>query len=231
MTTPEFSSDITVKLRKVWGTDRDVPETARVSSKGWEDDIFFHEDEAALTDGDINLIEMLSDNGHTSPFEHMGASFYLHVPILVMREWMRHRTQSYNEESGRWRVLEGRFYVPAKGRPTTQIGRTGDYSFVANDLTWSIASQSIMRANRVAWEEYEWQLSENVAKEVARMCLPVNIYTRVIVSANFLNWMKFLKLRAHPAAMHEIRDAAFQVKSSLTQAFPVSTGAWFKNVN
>ena len=230
MTQPEFSSDLTVVTRKIWGTDRDVPETARVSSQGW-DEIFFHEDEWALTQGDINLIEMLSANGHTSPFEHMGASFYLHVPIFVMREWMRHRTQSYNEESGRWRVLEGRFYIPEQGRPTKQIGRTGEYSFVADDQTNRIAQAWLKDANRSAWDAYESQLEEGVAKEVARMCLPVNIYTRVIVSANFLNWVKFLKLRAAPAAMHEIRMCAFDVKAELNKAFPVSMAAWFKDAN
>ncbi len=232
MTDIEFSSDITVKLRKVWGTDRDVPETARVSSKGWDDfdddDLIFHEDEVALTDGDVNLINMLSENHHTSPFEHMGASFYLHVPIFVMREWMRHRTQSYNEESGRWRVLEGRFYIPELIRPVVQVGRTGEYSFVPDQMLAKVSRESHKRANKVAWNEYQFQLNEGIAKEVARMSLPVNIYTRVIVSANYLNWVKFLKLRAHPAAMHEIRHAAYDVKDALHKHFPVSTAAWFK---
>lgn len=228
MTEAVFSSDITVKLRDRWGSDHAVPETARVSSRGF-DDIFMDVDEFTLTDGDINLITMLSENGHTSPFEHMGASFYLDVPIFVMREWMRHRTQSYNEVSGRWKVLEGRFYVPDYDRPTRQIGRTGEYSFVADGLTNSFARQGIMAANHNAWHEYEYMLDHAVAKEVARMCLPVNIYTQVIVSANYLNWVRFLNLRATPQAMHEIRDAAFQVKAALTEQFPISSAAWFKD--
>ena len=61
------------------------------------------------------------------------------------------------------------------------------------------------------------------------MVLPVNIYTQVIVSANYLNWVRFLNLRAAPQAMHEIRDAAYQVKGLLNEAFPVSTDAWFKD--
>lgn len=186
-------------------------------------------DEFTLTDGDINLITMLSENGHTSPFEHMGASFYLDVPIFVMREWMRHRTQSYNEVSGRWKVLEGRFYIPDYDRPTKQVGRTGEYSFVSDDVLNSTARQGIRSANRFVWAEYERMLEAGVAKEVARMPLPVNIYTQVIVSANYLNWVRFLNLRATPHAMHEIRDAAFQVKAALTEQFPVSSAAWFKD--
>lgn len=231
MSEVQFSSDITVKLIRTWGTDKTVPDTARVSSIGDEEyaDIFLHDE--LLSQGDTSLIQMLSDNGHTSPFEHIGATFFLDVPIFVMREWMRHRTQSYNEVSGRWKVLDGRFYIPDYDRPTVQVGRTGDYSFVADEVTNSTARQGIRAANRFAWVEYENMLEHNVAKEVARMCLPVNIYTQVIVSANYLNWVRFLNLRAAPQAMHEIRVAANQVKGLLTEAFPVSTAAWFKDEN
>lgn len=226
MSDPKFSSDLTVVTRRVWGSDKDVPETARVSSAGFED-LVFHEDEVALTDGDINLIELLADNGHTSPFEHMGATFYLHVPIFVMREWMRHRTQSYNEESGRWRVLEGQFYVPDADRPVKQVGRTGEYSFEPDEWLNSRAAAGIKNACSGSWSHYETLLELGVAKEVARMCLPVNIYTRVIVTANFLNWVRFLNLRAQPQAMYEIRQAAFQVQEQLRKYFPYSMKFWF----
>lgn len=219
----EFSSDINVEVFNAWGSDKMVPDTARVSSRGFDTLTM----EETLTDGDVSLIEMLSENGHTSPFEHMGMSFRLDVPIFVMREWMRHRTQSYNEVSGRWKVLDGRFYVPDADRPTKQVGRTGEYSFVPNMITNSVAQQSIRAANRAAWAEYQHMLEHGVAKEVARMPLPVNIYTQVIVSANFLNWVKFLKLRATPQAMHEIRQAAYMVQAELYNQFPVSTAAWF----
>lgn len=230
MTDVEFSSDITVKLVRTWGNDKTVPETARVSSAGDQEyaDMIFHEDELILNEGDVRLIGMLADDKHTSPFEHIGATFFLDVPIFVMREWMRHRTQSYNEVSGRWKVLEGRFYIPADDRPTKQVGRTGEYSFVADEALNLFARKSIMRGNIHAWSEYEVMLQEGVAKEVARMVLPVNIYTQVIVSANYLNWVRFLNLRATPQAMHEIRHAAFRVQGLLTEAFPVSTAAWFK---
>jgi thymidylate synthase (FAD) len=203
-----------------------------VSSVGDEEyaELLLHEgDDYLLTQGDMALIEMLSENGHTSPFEHIGATFFLDVPIFVMREWMRHRTQSYNEVSGRWKVLEPRFYIPGEGRPTKQVGRTGDYSFVPDVGSLLVAQRSIKYGNRVAWDQYEAMLNLDVAKEVARMVLPVNIYTQVIVSANYLNWVRFLNLRAAPQAMHEIRDAAYQVKGYLADAFPVSTAAWFKD--
>lgn len=224
--TTEFSSKIGVEIWNVWGSDKMVPETARVSSKGFDGLGNFEE---TLTDGDISLIEMLSENGHTSPFEHMGMSFRLDVPIFVMREWMRHRTQSYNEVSGRWKVLDGRFYVPDDQRPTRQVGRTGEYRFEPDAITNRIAQKAIRRSCEKSWDEYQFMLQEGVAKEVARMVLPVNIYTQVIVSANYLNWVRFLKLRATPQAMHEIRMAAFQVLDALGQAFPVSTASWFES--
>jgi thymidylate synthase (FAD) len=228
----EFSSEITVKLIRTWGTDKVVPETARVSSIGDEEyaELLLHEgDEYLLTQGDMALIDMLSENGHTSPFEHIGATFFLDVPIFVMREWMRHRTQSYNEVSGRWKVLDGRFYVPDENRPTKQVGRTGEYSFVPDRHTNAHAQMCIKMSCEQSWSWYQAMLSSGVAKEVARMVLPVNIYTQVIVSANYLNWVRFLNLRAAPQAMHEIRDAAYQVKGLLNEAFPVSTAAWFKD--
>lgn len=223
MSTPEFSSEIVVKLKRAWGADIDVPEAARVSSRGWDE---FEEGDLTLTAGDETLIGFLAEQNHTSPFEHMGATFYVHVPIFVMREWMRHRTQSFNEASGRWMVLTGKFYVPDTERPTKQIGRTGEYSFVADKSTNAYACGAIVSANTFSWKMYEDQLDNGVAKEVARMCLPVNIYTSVIISANFLNWMRFLKLRTAPQAMHEIRDAAGQVSNLLASSFPVSTEAW-----
>lgn len=223
MTQPEFSSEITIRLKRVWGTDLDVPEAARVSSKGWDE---FEDDDFILNEADERLIGFLAEQRHTSPFEHMGATFYVHVPIFVMREWMRHRTQSYNEESGRWKILGGKFYLIDNDRPTKQIGRTGEYSFVADEILNTTARVGIQIANAKAWGMYEAMLEQGVAKEVARMCLPVNIYTSVIISANFLNWMKFLHLRATPQAMHEIRHAAFQVRDQLTEKFPVSVAAW-----
>ena len=223
-----FTDELDVQVWNVWGTDKNVPDTARVSSRAFEDfDMATVDSDAPLDERDAGLIDMLASNGHTSPFEHMGASFRLHVPIFVMREWMRHRTQSYNEESGRWKVLAPRFYLPSVDRPVAQVGRTGEYSFLPDDLKANIARRSIRTANEKAWEEYEWMLSEGVAKEVARMCLPVNIYTSVIVSANFLNWVKFLKLRATPQAMHEIRQCAFAVQAGLSEHFPASMKAWF----
>lgn len=223
----EFSSDITVKLVRTWGTDKDIPETARVSSAGWDEDVDLN---IECDDGDISLIELLATNHHTSPFEHVGATFFLHVPIFVMREWMRHRTQSYNEESGRWRVLEGRFYVPDNDRPVAQVGRTGEYRFEPDPILNRVAQTCIKRGNTEAWDEYQFMLGEGIAKEVARMVLPVNIYTRVIVTANYLNWIRFLNLRTTPQAMHEIRHAAFQVEEYLTEAFPIATQAWKKDV-
>lgn len=220
---PTWSSDITVRLKRVWGTDLDVPETARVSSKGWD---AFEEDDLILNQRDEDLIEMLASNGHSTPFEHMGASFYVKVPIFVVREWMRHRTQSYNEESGRWKVLSPEFYLPPTDRPMTQVGRTGEYRFEADYEKAIFAQDSTRYANGVCWDEYVRQLDNGIAKEVARMCLPVNIYTSFIVTANYLNWIKFLKLRCHPTAMHEIRTAANQVRDVLVERFPVSSAAW-----
>src|ERR1700739_4754208 len=113
-----FRSDVTVELVKYSASDADVIWAARVSTKG----------EQSLADIDPDpgrspgLINFLMRDRHGTPFEHSAMTFYVSAPIFVFREFMRHRTFSYNEESGRYRTLEPVFYVPG---PDRKVGRAG----------------------------------------------------------------------------------------------------------
>lgn len=118
-----FRSDMTVALVKHSASDMDVVAAARVSTTG----------AASLNPNAkevAGLINFLARERHGSPFEHSYMTFYVEAPIFVWREHMRHRIASYNEESGRYKVLEPVFYVPNEDRPLVQVGKAGAYEFV-----------------------------------------------------------------------------------------------------
>ena len=111
-----FRSDMTVELVKHAASDADVLWAARVSTKG-EQSLAEVEADPGRSAGLINF--MMRDR-HGTPFEHSSMTFYVRAPIFVFREFVRHRTFSYNEESGRYRRLEPVFYVPGSGRKLVQ---------------------------------------------------------------------------------------------------------------
>ena len=122
----EFRSDVTVELVKSAAADADVVFAARVSTLGEQT----LADVAADASGSAGLIRFLMRERHGSPFEHSTMTFYVQAPIFVWREHMRHRVMSYNEESGRYRVLRPVFYVPGADRRLVQVGKAGAYEFV-----------------------------------------------------------------------------------------------------
>jgi thymidylate synthase (FAD) len=187
-----FRSDMTVELVKCSASDADVLFAARVSTQG--------ERSKASIDSDASeaagLIRFLMRERHGSPFEHSVLTFYVRAPIFVWREHMRHRMASYNEESGRYRVLEPEFYTPAPERPLVQVGKPGAYEFVDGTAEQQDAvSQAVRRATTQAYAEYERMLGAGVAREVARVVLPVSIYSSAYVTMNSRALMNFLSLR------------------------------------
>lgn len=187
-----FRSDMTVELVKSSASDADVLFAARVSTQG--------ERSKASIDSDATeasgLIRFLMRERHGSPFEHSVLTFYVRAPIFVWREHMRHRMASYNEESGRYRVLEPEFYTPAPERPLVQVGKPGAYEFVDGTAEQqAVVSDAVRRATGQAYAEYERMLAAGVAREVARVVLPVSIYSSAYVTMNSRALMNFLSLR------------------------------------
>jgi thymidylate synthase (FAD) len=186
-------SDVTVDLHKAAARDTDVAIHARVSTLGGEGRY------AEATERDEGLINYLMRERHGSPFEHNSMTFYVEAPIFVFREWQRHRAGvSYNEESGRYRELKPVFYMPGTDRKLVQVGKPGAYTFEQGDLAQLGAAHSISRrAYEVAWNSYQMMLQEGIAREVARMVLPVGIYSSMYVTFNARSLMHFLSLRTH----------------------------------
>jgi thymidylate synthase (FAD) len=205
----QFRSDVTVELVRSSASDSDVLFAARVSTLG-EQSL-----EAAprgpATDGtgelsprDRGLINFLMRDRHGTPFEHNMMTFYVQAPIFVFREFMRHRIASYNEESGRYRELRPVFYVPAADRNLIQVGKPGAYEFLpGDDKQYVLVDETMREASARAFADYQKMLAAGVAREVARMVLPLNIYSSMYVTMNARSLMNFLSLRTR------VEEAAF----------------------
>lgn len=190
----QFRSDMTVQLIDSMGSDASVVYAARVSTRG---------DQSLLAGTDLHagspeagLIRFLMKNRHGTPFEHNSVTFFVQAPIFVFRELMRHRIASYNEESGRYRELNPVFYAPAADRKLVQVGKAGHYHFETGTAQQGdLVDTATRRIARIAYAAYQQMLSEGIAREVARMVLPVNIYSSAYVTMNARALMNFLSLR------------------------------------
>ncbi len=188
----EFRSDIYVELVRANASDSDVVFAARVSTVGEQS----LEDVDADPERSTGLINYLMRDRHGSPFEHNSMTFFVKAPIFVWREHMRHRIASYNEESGRYRELLPVFYVPSHERPLVQSGKTGAYEFHPGTTEqYELVDNSIKDSCTSAYGAYTQMLDAGIAREVARMVLPVTIYSSAYVTMNARALMNFLSLR------------------------------------
>jgi thymidylate synthase (FAD) len=229
----EFRSDVTVELVKSAAGDADVVFAARVSTLGEQT----LADVDADASGSGGLIRFLMRERHGSPFEHSSMTFYVQAPIFVWREHMRHRTMSYNEESGRYRVLRPVFYVPGADRRLVQIGKAGAYEFVeGTPEQTALVDVEMKRSMRQSYDAYLAMLKGGVAREVARMVLPVSIYSSAYVTVNARSLMNFLSLRRAAEGSHfpsypqrEIEMVAEKYEDAWAQLMPITHAAFVAN--
>lgn len=217
----EFVRESTVTLYRATASDLDVARAAWVSQ-----DAGAHEKERE--EGRVEgLISFLWRNRHTSPFEHGQFTFVVEAPIFVAREFMRHRTFSYNEISGRYTVLPHRYYLPATDRPLVQSGKVGAYTFgPGTPEQVSLVEQTVRESTRAAHTAYAALLEAGIAREVARDVLPVSTMTTFWATANPRNLMHFLGLRSAPDALHEIRQVAGAMERIFAETMPLTHRAW-----
>ena len=216
----EFVDHSTVELVKTNASDEDVAYAAWVSN-------FAEKAKERDTTRIEGLINFLYRENHTSPFEHGSFTFFVETPIFVTREYQRHRTWSYNETSGRYKVLEPRFYLPNRERPLVQTGKVGQYKHdPGTDEQYEIMKACQTHAVQTAWEAYQTQLEAGIAKEVSRNILPLNIMTQFYATANPLNVLKFMILRSEENALYEIRKVS-QIEEEMFKATMPLTFAAF----
>jgi thymidylate synthase (FAD) len=234
MSEVEFRSDVTVQLVRSSASDSDVLFAARVSTQGEQS---LEGAAVDATDRDKGLINYLMRDRHGSPFEHNSLTFYVQAPIFVFREFMRHRIASYNEESGRYRELRPVFYVPGPDRNLVQVGKTGSYEFTpGTPEQTSLVDAEVRAVCTEAYASYQRMLDAGVAREVARMVLPVTIYSSMYVTMNSRSLMNFLSLRTTREGTHfpsfpqrEIEMVAEKMEQFWVDLMPMTAASFNAN--
>lgn len=206
-----------VQLVDYLGDDSSVIEAARMSTgkgfEGWEKD--------------ARLLEYLYAHGHMTPFEMCELVIEVQAPIFVVREWFRHRTQSYNEMSGRYIQMPDLHYVPYIDRVQGQgkKNKQGSEGALADAFKLSYIEKVEDEQDQI-YASYEAFIESGIAKELARINTPVSRYTRFRAKANLRNWLDFLRQRCAPEAQWEIRQYAEVVRQIVLDLWPRTYALW-----
>jgi thymidylate synthase (FAD) len=207
-----------VRLDSCMADDLSVVNSARVS---------FGRSSTEFGEAERGLVHFLMRERHGTPFEHNAFRFHVRCPIFVAREWMRHRIGSFNEFSGRYSEVPDGAWTPSIEAVRTQVGKPGAYTF--EPVPESVAAEArdaISEANGHAWRTYQYLLSLGVAKEVARVVLPLASYTEFWWTVNARSLMNFLSLRTAETAQREIREYAGEVESLFAEKMPWTHRCW-----
>ena len=185
-----------IELQDIMGDDLSIVNAARTSYLG----------ESKGDEQDKKLLFYLMKNGHTTPFEMVEFKFRVHCPIMVARQWMRHRTWSYNEQSLRYTEAESNeVYVPNEWRLQNSENKQGSGG-TANEYDQELMTGMYEAFTIGAYQRYNLALERGIAREQARLFLPgFAVYTTFVAKVDAHNLMHFLKLRMHEHAQYEIR--------------------------
>lgn len=211
-----------VRLVDYLGGDQRIVQSARVSygagTKSYRED--------------RGLINYLMRNDHTSPFEQVVLTFHTKMPIFVARQWVRHRTARLNEISGRYSVMEEEFYVPAADKIALQSSdnKQGRESQALDAESASAVAESLRRQQSAAYREYEALLETGLARELARINLPLSLYTQWYWQIDLHNLFRFLALRLDSHAQYEIRAYAEVMMEIARAVCPLATEAFEEHV-
>jgi len=207
-----------VALVDYMGTDEDIVRAARVSYG-------FGTRTRSQTRG---LVRYLRRYKHTTPSEMVELKFHCAMPIFVARQWIRHRTASVNEMSGRYSLMPMLFYRPPEDQLLAQS--TGNHQGRAGaPLEAGLRADAFRR-----WEEqrrdavatYEWLNAHEVAREIARIDLPLSTYTQWYWKIDLHNLLHFLTLRVDAHAQWEIQEYGRVMAGMLKRVAPLSYEAW-----
>ena len=185
-----------VRLVDYLGGDQRVVQSARVSYGAGTKT---HREDAAL-------IDYLLRNRHTSPFEQVVLTFHIKLPVFVARQWIRHRTARLNEISGRYSVMKDDFYVPA---PEDLAKQSADNKQGRGEVLPEAEAETLRAgfeaAQRRDYAEYSGLVESGLARELARINLPLSLYTEWYWQIDLHNLFHFLELRLDSHAQKEIR--------------------------
>lgn len=179
---------------------------------------------------DKGLINYLLRNEHTSPFEQVSFTFHIKMPIFVARQWIRHRTAKVNEISGRYSILKDEYYVPDLDKLNIQSidnkqGRSKD--LVQNP---EAVRALIIKQQEESTKRYKELLDTGLAREIARINLPLSIYTEWYWTMDLHNLLHFLKLRLDNHAQYEIRVYAQTILDIVSKICPITVDAFENHI-
>ena len=218
-----------VRVIDYMGDDSAIVQAARVSyGKGTK----------KITN-DRGLIRYLLRHRHTTPFEMCEIKFHVKLPVFVARQWIRHRTANVNEYSARYSILDREFYIPAPEQLAAQsvANRQGRGDVLEGEEAARVLA--LLRDDAAqCYDHYEEMLNEDedgnprdpdrpgLARELARMNLPLNIYTQWYWKVDLHNLLHFLSLRADPHAQYEIRVYAEAMLDMVRRWLPIACEAF-----
>ncbi len=203
-----------VRLVDYMGGDESIVQAARVSyGKGTK----------SISEDRI-LLRYLMRHLHTTPFEMVELKFHVKLPIFVARQWIRHRTANVNELSGRYSIMKDEFYVPSAEAVKRQSvknkqGRSDDD--VSPELQQKILDVLLLD-QQSTYKHYEEFLNDNIARELARINLPLSLYTEWYWKIDLHNLLHFLKLRMDKHAQYEIRIYAETMGEIVKRVAPIA---------
>ena len=211
-----------VRLVDYLGGDQRIVQSARVSygagTKSYRQD--------------KGLVNYLLRNEHTSPFEQVVLTFHTKMPIFVARQWVRHRTARLNEISGRYSVMEQEFYIPAPEHIAAQSSdnKQGRESEPMAPEEGKAVREALEKSYAEAYETYQALLQRGVARELARVVLPLSLYTEWYWQIDLHNLFHFLKLRVDPHAQYEIRAYGEVMLDITRRVCPIAVEAFEEHV-
>lgn len=211
-----------VRLVDYLGGDQRIVQSARVSYGAG----------TKTSRQDKGLISYLMRNLHTSPFEQVILTFHAKMPIFVARQWVRHRTARLNEISGRYSVMKDEFYVPEASviRRQSKTNKQGRDDEELPIETCQRVVELIKKDQSTAYADYEGMIQDDIARELARINLPISLYTEWYWQIDLHNLFHFVRLRADAHAQWEIREYANALARCAKAVAPLAYDAFEEHI-
>lgn len=229
-----FKDHVTAELQYVDGDEFRIVNKARCSTQTAR--VQPGEDWAKMQARDEGLLRSLVRERHGSPFESCKMSWMIEAPIFVAREAVRHRLSGWNEESGRYVELRPIFYVPGPDRHLCKIEGSKQMAYQTEPGTVRQYHEMriiVQEASEAGWKDYQGLLDRDILREVARVVLPLNLFTHWSWELNLRSLTNMLSLRIrHPEShveskpMIEIQMLAEIMERDFAEHFPTVWGAW-----
>ncbi len=207
-----------VRLVDYMGSDESIVQAARVSyGKGTK-----------KVSEDRGLIRYLMRHKHTTPFEMVEFKFHVKLPIFVARQWIRHRTASVNEYSGRYSVIQDEFYFPTPEDIRTQsvVNKQGRSDKVLDEAVQKEFLEYLQKSTEDTYKVYQKYIDAGLARELARISLPLSVYTEWYWKIDLHNLFHFLRLRGDAHAQQEFREYAKVMSMMVKTVCPIAFEAY-----